>query len=116
MRRRRRLATHGATRHRAPPHTARRRRRRPTTAAAAITVATSNAPPPTPTPTHPHPHLPTPAPLREQVTDYVARGSLFHLLHRARGLGPPSTWLALRFLSQCARGMHYLHSRQVSAP
>jgi len=51
-----------------------------------------------------------------QVTDYVARGSLFHLLHRARGLGPPSTWLALRFLAQCARGMHYLHSRQVSAP
>lgn len=51
-----------------------------------------------------------------QVTDYVPRGSLFHLLHRARGhgplLGPPSPWLALRLLSDCARGMQYLHSRQ----
>ena len=47
-----------------------------------------------------------------QVTDYVPRGSLFHLLHCARGLRPPSQWLALRLLADCARGMAYLHSRQ----
>ena len=45
------------------------------------------------------------------MTDYVPRGSLFHLLHRASGPGPPSPWLALRLLSDCARGMQYLHSR-----
>ena len=46
------------------------------------------------------------------VTDFLPRGSIFHLLHRQSAPGPPSPWLALQLLAGCARGMRYLHARQ----
>ena len=45
------------------------------------------------------------------VTDFLPRGSIFHLLHRQSNPGPPAPWLALQLLSGCARGMRYLHAR-----
>ena len=100
-------------RRRAPPHRRRRhhcRHHQRTTACRRHPPRPARRPRTSAAPSRRHP-----APLcclRVQVTDYVPRGSLFHLLHRARGLGPPSPWLALRLLADCARGMHYLHSRQ----
>ena len=45
------------------------------------------------------------------ITEYMARGSLFQMLHPRSGRGAPlPRVLAMRMLADCSRGMSYLHA------
>lgn len=44
------------------------------------------------------------------MTEFLPRGSVFHLLHTNGSSAPPPLLLALRLLRDCADGMSYLHA------